>query len=658
MRGFSHAMRAPSESEDDRKPKVIRTYARLLGYARPYRRRIIILCLLALVTSLISVLPYQLFGIAINELRGEAKTGPRSKLVLARPTRALSGYARDRWFAEADPTVVMMWVLGGVYLVLHCGGTLLSVVHGFCMAKVGQGVVYDMRNEVYSHVQRLSLRFFDEQKTGDLMSRIVNDVNSLQQVIVDPVVGLMVDMCRLVWVLYFCLRWDALLTVCVLLVAPVQWGCTLVFGKYIRRAFRELRAKVGELNALTQDNLSGIRVIQGFSREEHERGRFDEKNLANFRQNVHVARLFATLRPVVDFLIQSGTVVALVLGGYRVATGALSLGTFVVFLPYLRMLYGPIMGMTRFYNHIQRAVASVERVFEVLDVTPDLPTPRDAKRPGRIEGRVEFRDVSFSYDDDAVLADISFEAQPGQMIALVGPSGAGKTTLTNLIPRFYDPSFGGVFVDGHNLKDVDLRWLREQMALVLQDPFLFNDTIKANIAYGKLDAPDQEVVAAARAANAHVFVEKLQDRYETSIGERGVRLSGGEKQRLAIARAILANPRVLILDEATSSLDTETERLIQDAIQRLVKDRTTFVIAHRLSTVLHADRILVLDRGRIVEQGPHEELLRRDGLYAKLHRLQFRVGDERPEPETDRPGRPSEPPELPSLTDEGDGFLS
>jgi subfamily B ATP-binding cassette protein MsbA len=316
--------------------------------------------------------------------------------------------------------------------------------------------------------------------------------------------------------------------------------------------------------------------------------------------------------------------VVICLGGYKVLQGQLSAGTFVIFFPYLQMMYGPITGLTRFYNQVQRAIASTERVFEILDTPSDLKDSPDAIDLPPVRGNVEFRHVHFMYHQNTeVLTDINLTARPGQMIAFVGPSGSGKTTLTRLIPRFSDPIKGEILVDGYDVKRVRLKSLRKQTAMVLQEPFLFNDTIKANIAYARSSASEKEVEDAARAANAHDFIVELPKGYGSVIGERGVKLSGGQKQRIAIARAILANPRILILDEATSSLDTETEQLIQNAIYRLVKDRTTFVIAHRLSTILHADLIVVLDKGRIVETGLHHELLANGGLYKKLFEMQF-----------------------------------
>jgi len=620
------------------------TYIRLLGYLKPYWHKSVIILILAALSTYIAVLPIQILGIAVDEIKiadkylKDAQTDrhdtiltdktdayeQKSVIPLSKPLLTASQYVHAHWFKSYNTTMVTLLFLAVSFILMNAASGGIMVVHGFISSSLGQRLTYDLRNQLYGHIQRLPLTYFENNKTGTIMSRLMNDVNSLEQAIVGPIITFITDMFKFGWIIYFCIRLDWQLTSIALIVCPFISLCTYNFGKRIRRAFRSLRDKTGELNSLIQDNISGIKVIAGFAKEAEELERFQKKNYESYNLNIRILRLASILRPVIDFITEIGPVVVICLGGYKVLQGQLSVGTFVIFFPYLQMMYGPITGLTRFYNQVQRAIVSTERIFEILDTPSDLKDSPDAVDLPPVQGIVEFRHVNFMYSQGIeVLTDINITARPGQMIALVGPSGSGKTTLTNLIPRFYDTTKGDIYIDGYDIKHVKLHSLRKQMAMVLQDPFLFNDTIKANIAYARSDASDNEIKSAALAANAHDFIATLPNGYDSIIGERGVKLSGGQKQRIAIARAILANPRILILDEATSSVDTETEQLIQNAIYKLVKDRTTFVIAHRLSTILHADLIVVLDKGRIVETGLHNELLANGGLYKKLYEMQF-----------------------------------
>lgn len=629
-------------------PHPKNSYSRILSYTAPYWPRVLLVLALSMLGALVSVLPPQILGVAVDELRiaervMSATTGEGSatanvlaenKMPLAAPLKSATLYLGQTWFTSVDTVFLTFFVLAAAFFILQASTSLVAIVHGYFMSEVGQRVIYDMRNDVYHHVQDMPLSYFEDKSTGDIMSRVVNDVNSLEQVVVVPLTTFITDMFRLGWILFFCFQWDWQLTAIALAVGPFMVGLTYTFGKMIRRTYRELRDKVGELNALIQDNVSGIRVILGFARQDKEMERFRRKNEENYRLHVRIYRMFTTYRPIVDLFTEAGAVIVLCVGGYKVLNGEMSVGTFVVFFPYLRMVYEPISGLSRFYNQVQRALASTERIFEVLDTPPALKDAPDAVELSRVEGHVKFRNVYFSYPNGTeVLKDVSLKVHPGQMVALVGPSGSGKTTLTNLIPRFYDPTGGAVLVDGHDLREVKSKPLRRQMAMVLQEPFLFNDTVRNNITYGRPEAAEGDVVQAAQTAGAHRFILELPSGYDTVVGERGVKLSGGQKQRIAIARAILADPRILILDEATSSVDAETEKLIQEAIYKLVENRTTFVIAHRLSTVLSADIIVVMDKGRVIEMGTHDELMSQGNLYAKLFQLQFLEREGTPEEE-------------------------
>jgi subfamily B ATP-binding cassette protein MsbA len=458
----------------------------------------------------------------------------------------------------------------------------------------------------------------------------MGDVDAIENSILGPITELLTDVSGLAGVLTVSFAMDWRMTLIAITVAPGIGLLTYVFGRKIRATFRVVRERAADLTATLHDGVSGIRVVRGFAREPLQQAKFERDAEQSFRWNMRIALIFSAMRPAIRTIVGTTTACIAAYGGYMLwrdrglAHPAVTAGMLTTFLFYVRLLYAPILGLGRTYAMIQRALGAAERVFEVLDTKVDIEDAPDADELTQVRGEVEIDHVSFRYAEETpVLRDVSLVARPGEMIALVGPSGAGKSTLANLIPRFYDVGDGRVLVDGHDVRSVKQRSLRKHIGMVLQETFLFNDTVRANIAYGKADATEEEIVAAARAANAHDFIAEMPNGYDTEIGERGVKLSGGEKQRLSIARAILSDPRILILDEATSSVDTETEMLIQKAIERLVKDRTTFCIAHRLSTVHRADEIIVMDEGRVVERGTHPELVKRGGLYKKLYERQF-----------------------------------
>jgi ABC-type multidrug transport system fused ATPase/permease subunit len=522
----------------------------------------------------------------------------------------------------------------GLLVAAYAFEQIVNAGDTFVRHALGEKFILDLRVRLYAYLQRLSLSFFERTSTGELMSRVTNDVNALENFVTHGSALTAVDLLRLVGGAAILFVLDARLALLVLLPVPILAVALRYFNTRIRPVYRRVRARLGDLNAQLQDNLSGIRVIQAFVQEDRELERFATESENYYQARVEGIRYWATFFPAMRFVASLGTVIVLGVGAMMAVNGEISLGTLVAFLSYITSFYQPINRLTEIDRVFQEAIAAGERIFELLDETSDIQDAPDAADLPVVRGEVVFEDVHFRYGpaeharrdgEREVLHDVDFAMAPGEMVALVGPSGAGKTSIANLLCRFYDPIHGRVTVDDHDLRHVRLASLRRQIAVVLQDTFLFNSTIRENLLYGKPDASDDELTAAAEAAYAHEFITALPQGYDTEIGERGIKLSGGQKQRLALARAILADPRILILDEATSSVDAEAEYLIQQALESVLQGRTSLVIAHRLSTIRSADKIIALEEGRIREVGDHHELMRRGGLYSQLYQRQLEL---------------------------------
>jgi len=529
----------------------------------------------------------------------------------------------DRVIPQFD--VRLLAIIVGAIFAVSTVSALIGVVRGCLVAWLGQKIIYDLRKDLYGHLQELSVSFYDVKQTGWIMDRVTRDTGNLERFLAEGLQEALRDglTLLLIGVILFFMNWRlALLT---LLPTPILAVLTMWFIEKMHVVFHRAWRKRSRLTSLLADVIPGVRVVRSFAQERQEIRRFDERSREFMEANVRAGMMAAKFFPSVGLLTMVGYLIIWGYGGYQAMHphSAVTVGTLVAFIEYLWMFYHPLQNLSRMSHRLQHAVTSAQRVFEVLDMVPEVVNRPGARPLPNIKGRVEFRNVTFSYEPGRpVLKNVSFVAEPGEMIGLVGPSGAGKSTTINLLCRFYDVDEGQILIDGVDIRDIELESYRSQLGVVLQEPFLFSGTVAENIAYGNPDASIYDIIRAAKAANAHQFIMTLPDAYDTMVGERGLRLSGGERQRISIARAILKDPRILILDEATSSVDTETERDIREAMERLIANRTTFAIAHRLSTLKNASRLIVLDNGEMVEEGTHEELLEKGGLFKKLVDMQ------------------------------------
>ena len=587
--------RGPGRGMRIEKAKDVRgTLLRLLGYLSPYQWGMIVVVVLVVISSALSL------------------AGP-----------VLMGTAIDEYVAHKD--LGGLWRISLAMLGVYVGAVLADAGMGIILARISQRAMQALRRDLFEHLQTLSLRFFDRQPHGELMSRLTNDIDAVNQVLAQQIPQLLSSVLTLGGIVVMMFALNVWLALASMIVLPAMTAFVGVIGKRTRGSFRQLQEQLGTLNGQLEETYSGQRVIVAFGQQGSTFEAFQRAN-EEVRDTGIRAMSYATLIPPLMGVFSNANIAVLVgMGGWMVLRGMATVGTIATFITYSRRFAGPLRQLGNLYNQVQSAIAGAERVFEVLDEQPEIEDVPDAIPLDQIDGHVVFDNTDFAYVPGVqVLHDVCLEALPGETIALVGPTGAGKTTVVNLLTRFYDLDGGTIRIDGHDIRDVRKADLRRRLGIVLQDNFLFADTVMENIRYGRLDATDEEVVAAAKLANADQFVRRLPQGYQTVLTERGTNLSQGQRQLLAIARAILADPAILILDEATSSVDTRTEVHIQEALLKLMEGRTSFVIAHRLSTIREADQVLVINDGRIIERGTHEELLALGGFYHNLYMSQFR----------------------------------
>ena len=626
--------------QESRKATDVRvTFGRFWSYFRRHLTVLLVVAVLIVTSTYLQVRIPDLLGQAVDCYLTPATVSALSRQAAPGISGTAQVQASDSncWYTTVNPhdtTAHYITGLGGLVLLIvgmFAGSAVLTGLQFYLMTYAGQSVLRGLRVDVFKHIHRLSLGYFTRHEAGDVMSRITNDADAIAQAMSFPLVNVASGSLLIVWIALTMLTKSPVYALVALAVAPLMYLATSWFSGQARKAFRQVRTTVGDVNANLQENLSAVREAQAFNREGQNIQMFSESNAASRDASIRAVAYTSALSPTLEALgyvsiaLVAGVGGLFLLRGHPLLGSTMSLGLIVTFIAYTQRLNQPISQIAVMWANVQSAIAGGERIFGFLDEVPDLQDATDARDMPEIQGRVVFDHVGAEYElGQPVLRDVGLVAERGQTVAIVGPTGAGKTTMVNLIPRFYDVTAGSVTIDGIDVRRVTARSLRRQIGIVLQDSFLFSDTVMNNIRYGRLDATDDEVVAAARLARADTFIERLPDGYATVLGERGSGLSLGQRQLLAIARAALADPRILILDEATSSVDTRTERLIQAALEELLHGRTSFVIAHRLSTIRHADQVLALADGQIVERGTHEELLAAGGFYHDLYMSQFR----------------------------------
>lgn len=568
--------------------------SRLLKHILPYRKRLAIVMTAIVGTTITGLIQPKIMQIAIDEYIFQGNFEGLSSLSLAFISLLLVN-----WISSYLQTYHLGWM--------------------------GQNMLHEMRKRLFAHLQKLSFSFYDRSETGDIVSRVTNDTDSIGEMFVREFVDVISQSLLLVGVLIMMFWMSIPLALASMIVVPILVVSALVFQSKFRAAYRATREKISGVTSRLQEGISGIREIQSFTREEDTKEDFRQANIENLQANLQATKVWGTFSPMVQMISAIGMAVIYLYGGMLAINGVVTVGTLFAFIYYVRMFFRPIFTLTNFYNTVQSAFAAAERIFEIEDTIPHIKDEPDAVELPSLKGEVKFEDVTFGYDPDhPVLYNISFRAQPRETIALAGPTGAGKSTIIKLLSRFYEQQSGAIEVDGYDIRRVTLDSIHRQMGIVLQETFLFSGTIKENIRYGKLEATDEEIMNAAKMIGAHDFIMQLPEGYNTEIGERGAGLSVGQKQLVSFARALLRDPAILILDEATSSIDPYTDLLIRRAMRILFKDRTSVIIAHRLSTIREANKILVIDDGRIVERGNHRELMKKGGLYRHFYEMQFK----------------------------------
>jgi ABC-type multidrug transport system fused ATPase/permease subunit len=598
-----HMARFAGDDDYDRTLPDIVLFRRMLGYVTRHKRKSITLLAVLLVSTVVSLLPPYMLSLTI-----------------------------DDYIKKLDMAGLLF--IGAAFVAVYIIVFVTQYANRYLIEWLGNRLEYDLRVDIFRHLQELGLGFYAKQEVGSIASRVTNDVEKITELVSSGIASVIADLFTLLGIIVIMLYMNWWLSLITFSIIPVMFLFLYFWGKRVRKVYRETRKTIASVSAKMEESVSGMREIQSFSREGQTREEFQQVNRNNMEANVQAGQIMSAFWPAVNVFTALGNFVVLWFGGAAVMRGELSVGILFGFMNYVSRFFAPVQDLSMFWNQVQSALAAAERVFGIMDTPTVIFDKPNAVEMPRIEGRVHYENMTFGYEEgQPVLQNIELVIEPNTTIALVGPTGVGKTTMTNLLYRFYDPTEGRITVDGFDLRDVEVASLRRQMAVVLQDTFLFSASIMENIRYGRLDATDDEIREVSEAVGAHEFIMKLPEGYDTDVRERGGRLSVGQRQLISLARALLAGPRILIMDEATSSIDAYTELIIQKALDRVLRNRTSIIIAHRLSTVRNSDKIVVLDGGRIAEQGTHDELIRLGGLYKQLYEMQFKYGAEAEEPE-------------------------